>query len=157
MDIYSAAIAELVTRLTWHTTAGQTPARLLDGWSFNDRPLARMDGIKDFPAISITIPEMTETYRARAFGVGTMKFEFFVSTSTGAALTAHTSGIALAIDAIERRGNALAAVDPGLHGSLVKPFEVSVGNAQITDLSLNSKVSLTLMVKPFERGNRRRI
>lgn len=157
MDVYTAAITELLARLAWHTTAGQTPARLLDGWAFNDKPMSRMDGIKNFPAVSLTIPEMSEAYRPRVFGVGTMKFEFFVSTKTGDVLTVHTAAIALALDAIERRGNLLAAVDAGLHGALAKPFEASVGNAQITDLSLNSKVTLTLMVRPFERGNRRRL
>ncbi len=156
MDIYSAAINELVTRLTWHTTKAQTPARLMATWTFFDKPTSRIDGVKDFPALMILMPDMAETYRARAFGIGAMKFEFQVSTLTSADLITHTAAVALAMDCVERRATLGAEVDPGLAGTLMKPFEASAGGQQATDLTLTTKITLSVMPKPFERGNRRR-
>lgn len=157
MDIYSAAINELVTRLTWHTARSQTPARLMGTWTFFDRPTTRIDGVKDFPALMILLPEFSEAYRARAYGVGSMKFEFQVSTPTSATLITHTAAVALAIDCVERRATVGAELDPGLAGTLMKPFDVSAGGQQGTDLSLTTKITLSVMPKPFERGNRRRL
>jgi hypothetical protein len=157
MDIYSSVIAEIITRLTWHTTAGQTPARLLDGWTFYDRPTARIDGSKNFPALMLMLPEFSETYRARAYGIGALKFEFQVSTKTSDTLVTHTAAVALALDAVERRATTGAEVDAGLAGALYRPFEASAGGSQVTDLSLTSKVTLSMIPKAFNRGDRRRL
>jgi len=154
MDVYSAAIAEIIARLTWHTGASN---RLMWGWTFFDRPVTRMDGVKDFPALMVTPPDITESYRPRYYGTGTMRFDFLVSTPTSAPLTTHTAAVALAIDAVERRATAAAEVDPGLAGTILKPFEASVGSGPITDLTITSKVTLSLMPKAFNRGNRRRV
>jgi len=157
MDIYSAAINELVTRLTWHTAKNQTPARLMASWTFLDRPTTRFDGVKDFPALMLLLPDLSETFRPRAYGIGSIKFQFEVSTLTSGTLIEHTQAVALAMDCVELRATLAATADAGLAGTLFKPFEMSAGPSQVTDLSMTSKVTLTMMPKAFERGNRRRL
>lgn len=156
MDIYSSAVNEIVTRLTWHT-ATATPARLLAGWSFVDRPMSRVDGVRDFPSIAIGIPEIAEDFRARHYGTALMKLDIYVSTKTTDTVMTHTAAVALALDAIECRATSGAELDAGLVGTLLKPFDVSIANAQIAELAVTSKVTLSLAIKAFNRGNRRRV
>jgi len=141
--------------LTFHSTTA-TPARILNGWKFSPIPVASVDGLRDFPSLRPTAPEGTEEYRPR-IGVGTMRFEYFVATDRQLGLVVHSTAVAISLDAVERSGDAAALPDPGMSGSLCKPFDCSFGNVQISDLSITTRVVLTLMVRLFDRGNRRRI
>jgi hypothetical protein len=158
MSVYGDPIAELVTRLTYHTAAS---GRLLWGYTLHPVPIENAEGQVDFPAIQLFIPDLTEAFRGSLHCEATMTMRLVVSiarktTTTGAlktgALAELMDAVAAVANAIETRTD--GEVKPKLGDKLTRPFDLTVTDSFVSETSLNAQVTLTLAPKIAQRGAR---
>lgn len=148
MGKYSAVLDALIDRLEFHVGAGE----MLAGMKFVSIPVKDPEGQRDFPVIRLWIPSFRELYRGATLGSGEMTLNLTVSIERSLGLVELLEKVELVMDALET--NTAGSVDPGLDGTLVRPFNVSLGGSFVLDLSLNAQLSITATPKPFERGGR---
>lgn len=152
MPIFSTPMADIIARLKFHTTLGQTPKRMLDGWKFEDVPLTDVEGLKDLPGVRIYVPDVGGDYRPSRNESGTMKVRLVLATSRKLGLVEHLKGVELVMDALNY-SDASGQVK-WLAGS-VKPWSWSTEDNFIVDTSINSQVSIVIEPKVVEIGKRR--
>jgi len=152
MGIYSTPVSDLIARLIYQTTSGQTPARLLDGWKFEAIPVASVEGLADLPAIRLYVPDISGTYRPTRLETGSISVRLIISTKRDDGLIALIEKVELVMDAISYDTAGLRSL--ALKGTL-KPWSWNMGNNFVVDNSLNGQVSITLEPKVAEFGQRR--
>ncbi len=148
MGKYAAVVQKLIDRLTFHVGAGQ----MLAGMKFVPIPVKDPEGQSDLPVIRLWVPTVRESYRSASLGTGEMTLNVTVSTERSKGLVELLEKVELVMDALET--SSTGSVDPGLSGTLVRPFNVSLGGSFVLDLSLNAQLSITAAPKQFERGGR---
>jgi hypothetical protein len=143
-------VQKLIDRLTYHKA--DVEGRLLRGMKFEPIPVKDPEGQSDLPVIRLWVPTIRESYRGASLGTGEMTLNLTVSTRRSEGLVKLLEKVELVMDALETSNTGL--VDPGLDGTLVRPFNVSLGGSFVLDLSLNAQLSITAAPKQFERGGR---
>jgi hypothetical protein len=155
MGTYSTPIKNLFDRLVYHTTAGQMPLRLLDGWKFEPVPRQSVEGLTDLPAVSLYIPNLTATFRPTRQEEMKMSVNLLVSVKRDSgddSLVQLIQAVELVMDAINY--DETGALKPVIKGTL-KPFSWSMTGNFVVDTSLNGQVSISLDPRIVELGRRR--
>lgn len=147
----SAPVAKLIERLELSVKPGQR----LDGWKLHVLPVERIDGLKDFPFVAVELPTWSEAYRSAKVVLPTLSVVLNVGTAkekTG--LAGHLKALSDVLNAVELNVETPRVIDPGLSGTILRPFEVAARETQTLDISLLTKLTLTIEAKPALRGRR---
>lgn len=149
MGRYAAVVTELIARMNFHKGTGQ----MLQGLGFRETPEVQTDGLKDFPWAMFFLPSITESYHVRNIADSTLRLNLAITTDRKYGIPALLVWVEKVMDALETNRTTLA-YDPNLGGT-TKPFEMEMANAFALDLSLTAQITITVMPKPMQRGQRR--
>ncbi len=153
MGKLAAPISELLARLEYHSA--DVEGRLLRGWKITTDGKKHVEGVDDFPAAFMSIAEVAEAYAPNRNGIGIpgMAVSFQVSGDHNDTLVEFMEQVELFMDALDTRED--GRIDPGLSGTLQKPWDMQVREIFPTELSRSADVVLTLQPRAFNRGQRR--
>lgn len=154
MGRYSSVVDAINRRINAHRAAGQ----MLAGIKFSDTPVVDVEGQSDFPIIRHWLPELGERPNGGwAIIDGLMTLNLTVSTSRKVGLVAHIEKLELVMDALETPidGEAAGEGELTVEGATAKPAVLAMKDPFVTDLSINSQITISVLPKPVSRGRRR--
>lgn len=150
MSTLSAPLTEIILRLQFSAVTDG----LLDGWKVYDVPVERIDGIADLPFVAVLMPDFSEDYRSAKQALPKLNVVLWIGSNKTAGLAAHLANVDKVLNAIELNRSTPRLRNPGLSGTIMKPFNVSRGDNATLDISLTTKLTLALEARPALRGNR---
>lgn len=157
MGDYSRPLIEIAARMTYHTLAGQSPARMLQGMKWFAYPQMRTEGQNDFPYVQMSTVTGGEVYRAGA-RPGLVQPSLVVTLEVANkrdANNGHPELMAIVekvMDALET--DTTGAVNPNLGGTR-RPFDMQITSNTALDASLTTVLTITIEPRIIERGDRR--
>jgi hypothetical protein len=143
----------MIARLHWQNATG----RLLEGWRVLDQPLAETRGLTDLPFVMVQPVTFSESYRPGgrdAIATAAVTYSFLVAVKHAETLTGLLSATAKVLNSIEKRADAAGLLDTGLLGTLMRPFDASVGGNLILDVSFGALLTISATPRPYRRGQR---
>lgn len=152
MPQFSTIVADIISRLTYHTVDAQVPARMLDGWKFEAVPVASVEGLKDLPALRLYLPDVKGDYRPARNEQSEMEFRMIVATKREDGLVAHFQAVEKVMDALNYTP---AGVLTNAFAGTAKPWSWKTSDNNIVDSSLNSQITIIIEPKVVELGKRR--
>lgn len=152
MGDYSAVVTELGTRLTYHATTA-TPARILNGFQLRLSAVRETVGQRDHPFVELYGVEGNEEYVPNDLLKATLTVQLVVGTLRSDGPTGHLAAVEKVLDAIET--NSSGVLDPSLNRKLISRLEMNFSASSETDLTMNSIVTVRMMLHPQSRGARR--
>lgn len=157
MGDYSRPLIELAARMVYHTLAGQSPARMLEGMMWFPYPQMRTEGQDDFPYVQMSQVTGGEVYRPGA-RPGLVQPSLIVTMEVANKRDASNghpelmAWVEKVVDALET--DITGAVNPNLGGTR-RPFDVQITSNTALDASLTSVLTITVEPRIIERGERR--
>lgn len=157
MGDYSRPLIELASRMVYHTTAGQSPARILEGAKWYPYPQQRTEGQDDFPYVQMSSVTGGEVYRAGS-RPGLVQPSLIVTIEVSNKRDSNNghpelmAWVEKVLDAMET--DTTGVVRPSLDGTM-RPFDMQITQDIALDASLTKVITVTIVPKVVERGNRR--
>jgi len=149
MGKYSAVTDALVTRLNYHVAQ---VGRMLYGYRFEPAPAKDVEGQSDYPIVRLETPLVRESYLG-GLGHGELTITLTVTVERSKGISELMSKIETVMDAVETATS--GTVDPGLAGTLTRPFDMGSSVPETTTLGLVAVITISATPRPFVRGTRR--
>lgn len=157
MSQLASILTALQTRLTYHTTAGQSPARILEGLNWEVTPVVSLTGVSDLPALRQRPSSLIEEVRPGGrlpTVAGTISKQLLLQTAKSAGEPAMWTWVEKVLDALQTAHDATGALDVSLTGKLREPMGVTVEVTDVLDISYQVTINLELQARPARAGGR---
>lgn len=151
MGRYSTPIQDLIDRLTYHATTGQTPARMLDGLKIVAIPEKDVEGSADLPNVRLFVPDFHEHFSGGRNVDGHILLKLHIATQREKGLPESMSWTEKIMNALQistTTGQRTALAGTARH------FDVEAKDGHATDRALNVYLMITLQPFKHEVGSR---
>lgn len=124
----------------------------LYGFKLVTLPTEEAEGEDSFPVIRLFIPGVVEEPRNVAHVVVTVAVRMTISTRRSLGIAELAAKTDAMLDAIETEHG--GGLDLTFGGILARPMEFAYGSAFSTTLSMTNEVTVSMMLRPRDRGSR---
>lgn len=155
MGKLSAPFSAIITRLAYHTLAGQTPTRILDGWNWDPIPVQEVAGAKSFPFLRMFAPTGIEIFIPRDMGKGNLSVDFAVLTDKTLGIPAHMQAIEKFTDALRMLPETPTRPDISLARTTLMAFTWTLAANYALDISFFARITIALETQVYNLGSSR--